>query len=82
MHHTNINISTATTDYLLSSKSNYIVIFPEGTISEEPMQFDDKALEYSLISNCPSPIERKLEKYKKLRAIHERAGRLPKFLVD
>ncbi|CAG8539538.1 9730_t:CDS:1 [Funneliformis mosseae] len=80
MHHTNlpkINIST-TSDYLLSSKPNAIVIFPEGTISDEPMAFDDEALEFSLISNCPSPIERKMEKYKKLRAIHERAGRLPK----
>lgn len=60
------------------SKSNAIVIFPENTFCEEPASIEEEMLSFSFISNCPSPVERKMDRYKKLRAMHERAGRLPK----
>src|SRR4051794_33791022 len=79
MHHTllpKINVSSeSTADFL---KSNAIVIFPESNLSEEPLSLSEESLSFSLLAKCPSPIERKMERYRKLRALHERAGRLPK----
>src|SRR5947207_2597831 len=77
MHHTllpKINISTeSASDFLKDA----VVIFPDGTLSEEPMS--EESLTFSsLLTSCPSPIERKVERYRKLRAMKERAGRVPK----
>ncbi|CAB5359227.1 uncharacterized protein OCT59_000026 [Rhizophagus irregularis] len=60
------------------SKSNAVVIFPENNFCEEPASIEEEMLSFSFITNCPSPIERKMDRYKKLRAMHERAGRLHK----
>ncbi|GBB85320.1 hypothetical protein RclHR1_11890003 [Rhizophagus clarus] len=71
IHHSQlskINIST----------KNAIVIFPENNFCEEPGSIEEEMLSFSFVTNCPSPIERKMDRYKKLRAMHERAGRLPK----
>jgi hypothetical protein len=77
MHHTllpQINISTeSASDYL----KNAVVIFPENGFSEEPTSLGEE-LSFSLMTKCPSPIERKVDRYRKLRAMRERAGRLPK----
>lgn len=56
-----------------------VVIFPENnTICEEPEMIDDRVEDdfSSAIFN------RKLERYKKLRAIHERSGRFTKGASD
>ena len=82
MHHNllpKINIQTESTTNFL--KSNAVIIFPESNMCEEPMTLEDETL-FSLMPSCPSPIERKLDRYRKLRAMHERAGRLHKQSED
>ncbi|CAG8654716.1 3182_t:CDS:1 [Acaulospora morrowiae] len=64
----------ASQDYLFSSP---VVIFPDEMINEEPTSIEEGGSCY-----IPSPMDRRIERYKKLRAIHERAGRLPKSPVS
>ncbi|RHZ45188.1 hypothetical protein Glove_688g17 [Diversispora epigaea] len=53
--------------------SQPVLIFPEEMLNEEPMSMEDEC-NYS----TPSHLDRKINRYRKLRAMHERAGRLPK----
>ncbi|CAG8557962.1 12088_t:CDS:1 [Acaulospora colombiana] len=57
-----------------------IMIFPDEVVSEEPANIENEEVSDS---GCfiQSPMDRKMERYRKLRAMHERAGRLPKSTV-
>ncbi|CAG8588236.1 6564_t:CDS:2 [Diversispora eburnea] len=54
--------------------SQPVLIFPEEMLNDEPMSMEEDCNSYS----TPSYLDRKINRYRKLRAMHERAGRLPK----
>lgn len=72
------NISTLlipTSSCQSSYLSSPVVIFPDEILSEEPLSMEDDGNSYSYI-------DRRVDRYRKLRAMHERAGRLPKSPVS